>query len=186
MKRLAFLAVLSLSLFGFCGKASAQFLPDVPDMKGKTVFGGNFGFGMNGNYLSLSLAPQVGYRILSPWEVGVRGIYDLTCNFNRVYGNSYGHYFGVAPYTNFQIYKGVFVHAEDEVMYGIQRWNHQTVAKNWYNSVFVGAGYRQYSATGSFVYFLVLYNLNWATIPSSSGWDTPYMSPIQLRVGYCF
>ena len=97
MKRLAFLAVLSLSLFGFCGKASAQFLPDVPDMKGKTVFGGNFGFGMNGNYLSLSLAPQVGYRILSPWEVGVRGIYDLTCNFNRVYGNSYGHYFGVAP-----------------------------------------------------------------------------------------
>ena len=116
MKRLGIIAALIIMLLGFAGKATAQLLPDVPDMKGKTVFGGNFGFGMNGNYLSLSLAPQVGYRILSPWEVGVRGIYDLTSNFDRVYGNSYGHYFGVAPYTNFQIYKGIFVHAEDEVM----------------------------------------------------------------------
>lgn len=185
MKRFAIMAALSLMLFGFAGKASAQYLKEVPDLKGKTIIGGNFGFGMSGNALSLSIAPQVGYRIFNPWEVGVRGIYDLTCYFDKVYGNEYGHYFGVAPYTNFQVYKGLFLHAEDEVMYGFSRWNHETVASRWYNSVFVGGGYRQYSYDGSFIYIMVLYNLSWGDIQSSN-WDTPYGSPIALRVGYCF
>ena len=78
---MAIIASLCLMLFGFAGKASAQFLPDVPDMKGKMIYGGNFGLGMSGNYLSLSIAPQVGYRIFSPWEVGVRLIYDLDWNY---------------------------------------------------------------------------------------------------------
>lgn len=185
MKRLAIIASFCLMLFGFAGKASAQFLPDVPDLKGKIIYGGNFGFGMSGNFLSLSVAPQIGYRVFNPWEVGVRTIYDLTCDFNRTLGNVYGHYFGLAPYTNFQVYKGLFLHVEDEVMYGIIRWNHETVSQKWYNSVFVGGGYRQYSYTGSYVYFMVLYNLSWGAVQSSN-WDTPYGSPIVLRVGYCF
>lgn len=185
MKRVAIIASLCLMLFGFAGKASAQILPDVPNMKGKMIYGGNFGFGMSGYSLSLSIAPQVGYRVFNPWEVGLRGIYDLTCYFDQFYGNEYGHYFGVAPYTNFQIYKGLFVHAEDEVMYGFSRWNHETVASRWYNSVFVGGGYRQYSYTGSFVYIMVLYNLSWGAIQSDN-WGTPYATPVALRVGYCF
>lgn len=172
-------------LLGFAGKASAQFLPDVPDMKGKMIYGGNIGGGISGNYLSLSLAPQVGYRIFNPWEVGVRGNYRLYCRFDRYYGNETSHYFGVAPYTNFQVYKGLFVHAEDEVMYGISRWNHQTSVGQWYNSIFVGGGYRQYSYSGSFVYFLVLYNVSWGLV-DNHGWDTPYSSPLELRIGYCF
>ena len=185
MKRFGLIASLCLVLFGFMGKASAQFLPDVPDLKGKVIYGGNFGFGMSGNYLSLSVAPQVGYRIFNPWEVGVRTIYDLTCDFNRTLGNVYGHYFGLAPYTNFQVYKGLFVHVEDEVMYGIIRWNHGTVSRNWYNSVFVGGGYRQYAFDGGYAYIMVLYNLSWGIIQTER-WGTPYGSPIALRVGYCF
>ena len=185
MKRLAIIASLCLMLLGFAGKVSAQFLPDVPDLKGKVIYGGNFGFGMSGNYLSLSIAPQVGYRIFNPWEVGTRVIYNLDCNFNRTYGNTNGHYFGVAPYTNFQVYKGIFIHVEDEVMYGIVRWKHETVSRNWYNSVFVGGGYRNYSYNGSYVYLMVLYNLSWGVLHTTT-WDTPYTSPISLRVGYCF
>ena len=81
-----------------------------------------------------------------------------------------------------------FCFVEDEVMYGFARWNHETVAKNWYNSVFVGAGYRQYSQSGSFAYFMVLYNLTWGFRhdQNSNAWDTPYYSPIEFRVGYCF
>ena len=172
-------------LFGFAGKASAQMFSDVPDLKGKMVYGGNIGGGLYGRYLNFSIAPQVGYRIFNPWEVGLRGIYDLTCNFDSHYGSSFAHYFGVAPYTNFQVYKGLFAHVEDEVLYGFSRWNHETTAKNWYNSVFVGGGFRQYSYDGSFVYFMVLYNLSWGAIQSNS-WDTPYASPISVRVGYCF
>ena len=83
MKRSAIIASLCLMLLGFSGKASAQFLPNVPDLKGKMIYGGNFGFGISGNYLNLSIAPQIGYRIFNPWEVGVRGIYNLQCYFDR-------------------------------------------------------------------------------------------------------
>lgn len=186
MKRLAILASLCLMLIGFAVKASAQGFSDVPDMKGKWVYGGNIGGGMYGNYLNLSLAPQVGYRIFSPWEVGLRGVYDLTCDFDRVNGNSYAHYFGLAPYTNFEVYKGLFLHVEDEVMYGFGRWNHQTTGRQWFNTVFVGGGYRQYSYSGGFVYYMLLYNLSWGVLQSQSSWDTPYSSPIEIRVGFCF
>ena len=185
MKRFAILAVMGLMLLGFSGKASAQYFSDLPDMKGRWVFGGNLGFGMSGNYLNFSIAPQAGYRIFNPWEVGVRGIYNLQCYFDRVHGNEYVHYFGVAPYTNFQVFRGLFLHVEDEVMYGFSRWNHETSRGRWFNSVFVGGGYRQYTYSGSFVYFMVLYNRSWAVIPSGS-WETPYGSPLELRVGYCF
>lgn len=185
MKRLGIIVLLGLMLMGFTGKASAQIVPDVPNLKGKVIYGGNFGFGISGYYLNLSLAPQIGYRIFNPLEVGVRGIYNLRCFFDRVHGNEYGHYFGVAPYANVQIYKGLFIHAEDEVMYGITRWNHETVNGRWYNTIFVGAGYRQYSYSGSHAYFLVLYNLSWGLIHNQA-WDTPYSSPISIRVGYCF
>ena len=185
MKRFAIIASLCLMLFGLAGKASAQLLPDVPDMKGKFVVGGNVGGGMYGNYLNVSIAPQFGYRILSPWEVGVRGVYDLSCDFNRVYGSTYAHYFGVAPYTNCQVYKGLFLHVEDEVMYGFARWNHETAGSRWFNSIFVGGGYRQYTYAGSFVYYMVLYNLSWGG-DQNSAWGTPYSAPISIRVGYCF
>ncbi len=185
MKRLALIAALALMLFGLCGKVSAQILPDVPDLKGKMIYGGNLGGGMSGNYLNLSIAPQVGYRIFNPWEVGLIGTYSLQCIFDRMYGNEYAHYFGIAPYTNFQVYKGLFVHVEDEVMYGFSRWNHQTSKGQWYNSVFVGAGYRQYAYNGSFIYYMVLYNLSWGMIQDGK-WDTPYSSPLQVRVGFCF
>ena len=185
MKRFATIITLALMLFAFAGKTSAQILSDVPDMKGKMIYGGNFGFGANGGYLNLSIAPQVGYRVFDPWEVGIRGIYDLDCVFDRVYGSQYGHYFGVAPYTNFQVYKGLFLHVEDEVLYGFTRWNHQTVSKDWFNTVYVGGGYRQYSYNGSYVYFMILYNLSWDVLQVCT-WNTPYVSPFTLRVGYCF
>ena len=185
MKRFAIVASLVLMLLGCAGQASAQSNSNALDLKGKMVYGGNFGFGMNGNSLSLSIAPQIGYRIFNPWELGIRGIYDLDCYFNKAYGNSYGHYFGVAPYTNVQVFSGLFLHVEDEILYGIRRWNHETTSSKWYNSVFVGGGYRQYTYSGSFAYIMLLYNLSWNVLPSGN-WETPYGSPIRLRVGYCF
>ena len=184
MKRFAIIASLCLMLFGFAGKASAQFLPDVPDMKGKITLGGDFDFGMYGNnYMNLAIAPQVGYRIFSPWEVGLRGIYNLKCYFGY---NEYYHYFGMAPYTNFQIYKGLFAHVEDEYLYGLARYNHESYGKEWYNSIFVGGGYRSYSYEGSYFYLMLLYNLSWDYGKFINDGLYPYASPIVLRVGLCF
>ncbi len=183
MKRLAILASLCLMLFGFSSKASAQFLPDVPDMKGKIVVGGDFDFGIYGNYLNLGIAPQVGYRIFSPWEVGIRTVYNLNCYFNPYQSNAYYHYFGLAPYTNCQVYKGLFLHVEDEMLYGMARYNHETVKGDWYNSIFVGGGYRSYSYDGFYYSLMLLYNLSYGDMEN---WETelyPYASPLVLRVG---
>ena len=186
MKRFAIIASLCLMLLGFAGKTSAQFLPDVPDMKGKFTIGGDFDFVMYGNYLNFGIAPQVGYRIFSPWEVGLRGIYNLQCSFSAYYGSEYWHYFGVAPYTNFQVYKGLFVHVEDEYLYGIVRYNHETLGGEWFNSIFVGGGYRSYSYSGSYYYLMVLYNLSWGGPETWNNGLYPYSSPIVMRVGFCF
>lgn len=171
-------------LFGFAGKASAQY-SDGLDMKGKLIVGGNVGGGLWNNRLDVSLAPQVGYRIFSPWEVGVRGVYDLRCVFDRVNGSSYAHYFGMAPYTNVEIFRGLFLHVEDEMMYGLSRWNHTTTGSRWFNTVFVGGGYRQYSYNGGYIYYMLLYNLSWEVLNNVS-WPTPYGSPLSIRIGYCY
>ena len=186
MKHFGIIAALSLMLLGFVGKASAQFLPDVPDMKGKFTKGGDFDFGMYGHTLNFAIGPQVGYRIFSPWEVGLRGVYNLYCSFDALYGNEYYHYFGVSPYSNFQIYKGLFVHAEYENLYGLVRYNHETLGGEWYNSIFIGGGYRSYSYDGdSYYYLMVLYNLSWGG-PETWNGLYPYSSPIVMRVGFCF
>lgn len=185
MRHSAIILFFFVTLFGISTRLTAQFLEDVPDMKGKIVYGGNLGGGMTGNFLSFSIAPQVGYRIVSPWEVGVRGIYDLVCDFQQIHGNSYSHYFGIAPYTNYQVYKGLFVHVEDELMYQFSRYNHATVNSNWFKSVFVGGGLRQYGKSGSHMYVMLLYNLSWGNL-SSGHMQSPYASPIAFRAGFCF
>lgn len=184
MKRFGIIAALCVLLFGCFGKSSAQSL-DIPDLKGKLVYGGTFGGGLAGSYLNLSISPQVGYRIFHPWEVGIRGTYNLTARFDAFNGNVFRHYFGIGPYTSIEVFRGLFLHAEDEVMYGFSSGNHETWAGKWYNSVFVGGGYRQYTYNGSYAYFMVLYNLSWGNL-SSSIWETPYASPLTIRVGYCF
>ena len=186
MKRFAIISALAMMFFAFSGKASAQILSDVPDMKGKVTVGGDFDFGMSGYYLNFAVAPQVGYRILSPWEVGIRGVYNLNCFFDAYYGNEYYHYFGVAPYTNCQVYNGLFLHVEDEMLYGLARYQHETVGGEWYNGIFVGGGYRSYSYEGSYYYFMVLYNLSYGDWEDLSSALYPYASPIALRVGLCF
>ena len=186
MKRFAILASLFLMLLGFSGKVSAQVLPDVPDMKGKVTIGGDFDFGAINHNLNFAIGPQVGYRIFSPWEVGLHGVYNLYCFFDPYGSNEYYHYFGGAPYTNCQVYKGLFVHAEYETLYGLARYDHESFGGQWYNSTFVGGGYRSYSYDGSYYYLMILYNLNYGDVENMSDWLYPYASPFVMRVGLCF
>lgn len=183
MKRLAIIAALTVMLFGFGGKASAQFFSDVSDMKGKFTYGGDLNFGIYGSYLNFAIAPQVGYRVFGPWEVGVRGVYNLKCYFN--FGEYY-HYFGVSPYTNFQFYKGLYVHAEYENLYGLARHNHESYGGEWYSSVMLGGGYRSYSYGGSYYFVMLLYNLSWESRKFQTDYLYPYASPLVMRVGFCF
>ena len=182
MKRFGIIAVLFVILLGCSNKVSAQFYQDEPSMKGKITMGGGFAFGLNFHTLNLSLAPQVGYRILNPWEVGLRGIYNLRCNFAY---NEYLHYVGFSPYTNCEIFRGLFVHAEYENLYGFARLNQESVGGNWYRSIFVGGGFRSSSYGGGY-FVMVLYNLSWNLNKFQTDWLYPYGSPLVIRVGFCF
>ena len=183
MKRMFLIVVLTLGLLSV---SQAQFLSDVSDMEGKTVLGGNFGFGLSGRNFSLTVAPQVGYRVHNAVELGGRLSYSLSAYFDAQYGNSSLHCFGFGPYATVQIFKGLSFHVEDEVLYCLQRFNHQTVSERnkWYNSVFVGGGYKSYTSDNSFVFFLLLYNLSWDYQELHQN-GSPYSSPMQIRVGYC-
>lgn len=187
MKQLKTIVAICLILLCFHGKAHAQIFSSGPDMKGRVVYGMTLGGGVyNSGHLNISVSPQLGYRIFSPWEVGVRGLYDFSCRFNRVNGNWYGHYLGVSPYTNLQFFRGLFVHAEYEFLYGFSRWQQATVNRSWFTDFFVGGGYRQYSMNGGgYSYIMVLYNLSWDN-PQYTDKMYPYASPIIIRVGYCF
>ena len=184
MKRFGIIAALFVMLFGCSLQSQAQLFGPKNDMRGKVVYGGNFGVGMSGNYLNLLIAPQVGYRVTNAWEIGVRGTYNLQCYFNRYYGNEVNHWFGPSAYTNLEIAYGIFAHVEYEGLYRVSYFNHQQAeaARRWYNSYFLGGGYRTYSGDGSSAYIMVLYNMTWYRLTA----DTPYNSPIVIRVGYCF
>lgn len=183
MKRI----ILAIALFISTTTISqAQFLPSVPDMKGKFITGGNFGFGMSGQMLRASIAPQLGYRITNAIEIGIRGTYTLEYEWNRVYGNYSYHFIGGAPYVSLAIYRGLFIHGEYEYLYYASRNHNQSIqVDRWCHSPFIGGGYRTYQSANQYAYILLLYNLNWDSQVIGNGFS-PYAAPIQIRVGYCF
>ena len=148
-------------------------------MKKKVVVGGNFGLGLYGNSFYVGVAPQIGYRLTRSLEAGVRLGYDLHYYYRDYYlGNYFCHYFSGSAYLNYEIFKGFYLQAEDEEMCLLVSGKAlETNASSWYNSAFVGAGYRQYWGR-SYTYYSILFNLSW-------DYDSPYNSPFVVRVGYC-
>ena len=95
MKRIFIIFAL---LLGCISASNAQGLrPEGVNLGGRFVTGGNMGIGLSGNYFHISLAPQVGYRIIHELEIGVRGTYSFEVDWNRAYGTRTFHYFGGAP-----------------------------------------------------------------------------------------
>ncbi len=165
-------------------KAEAQTFGAPEVMKGKIVVGGNADLGYAYNCFYFGVSPQVGYRLTRSLEVGARLGYDLNFYADYYYGSYFCHYFSGAVYANYEIFRGLYIHAEDEEMCALIRGKAvNPTAPRWYNSVFVGAGYRQYFSATSFVYYSILYNLSWDYGYNSSG--SPYSNPFVIRVGFC-
>ena len=146
----------------------------------------SFNLGFYGNSFYVGVAPQAGYRLTRSLEVGVRLGYDLNYYYgNYYYGNYFCHYFSGSAYANFEIFKGIYLQVEDEEMCLLIRGKAvDPTAPTWYNSVFVGGGYRQYTGASSFAYYSILYNLSGDY--GYGGYNSsPYASPFVVRVGYC-
>lgn len=155
-------------------------------MKGKVVFGGNADLGFARNCFYVGVAPQAGYRLTRNLEVGLRLGYDMDYYYgNYYYGNYFAHYFSGAVYANYEIFSGIYAHVEDEEMCRLVSGHAiETSRLNWYNSVFVGGGYRQYFNETSYTFYSVLYNLSYG-VGLNGSYDSPYANPFIIRVGYC-
>ena len=179
MKRLFTLAVAMILAVTVTQQLSAQTFGGPEYMKKKVVVGGDFGLGFYNSSFYVGVAPQAGYRLTRSLEAGVRLGYDLYYHYrNYNYGNYFCHYFSGSAYLNYEIFRGLYLQAEDEEMCLLVSGKAiETSASSWYNSVFVGGGYRQYWGN-SYTYYSILYNLSW-------DYYSPYASPFVIRVGYC-
>lgn len=176
-----------LVVLAFCALSlSAQTCGD-SDMKGKWVAGGNLGLGSTSYVLSANAAPQFGKRLTNNLECGVRLSYTLNHYFRSAYYEPYSlNYFGGSVYMNYELFHVLFLHVEDEALYEMMYYEHSFVSdeSRWYNSLFVGGGYRQYAGENAFVQLTVLWNLNDYYNPIT-GDSSPYFNPV-FRVGYFF
>lgn len=182
MKRIVTLVLIAVMSAFFALHSDAQIFGGPEYMKGKKVFGGNITGGATGNYLHVGVAPQFGLRLTRSLELGTRLGYDLYFYHDYYYGRYFCHYVSGALYANYDIISGIYLHAEDEEMcLFVSGKDVNANAPRWYNSVFVGAGYRQYAYDGSYVYYALLYNLSWDGFSGNS----PYANPFVIRMGYC-
>ena len=176
-----------LLLSAISSAALAQ-LPKAPEeMRRKIVVGGHFGGGFAGNYIHLSVSPQLGYRLTKSLEVGIRLGYNLNYVFDNYYGNYSIHHVALGTYANYEVVKSLYLHVEEEETC---RLTFDGFASNpskplWYNSFFVGAGYRDYFSGTSFAYIALLYNLLW-DYGLNGEVNSPYSRPLVIRIGYCF
>lgn len=151
------------------------------DFQSKWVLGGGFGLSFSSYASNIQLSPQLGYRITPAWESGIRVTYNFY-SYRENWLKFNTHHFGGGPYTSYAIYRGLFAHAEYELL------SYERVFVNWamreieyrdriiIHSVFAGAGYRQYFSPKSYASFLVLFNLN-------ETFDSPYANPT-IRIGF--
>jgi hypothetical protein len=151
------------------------------DFQSRWVLGGGFGLSFSTYGSNIQVSPQLGYRLTPSFESGLRLTYNYY-SYRENWLRFNTHNFGGGPYASFAIYRGLFAHAEYEVL------SYERVFVNWalrevshrdrilIHSVFVGAGYRQYFSQRSYASFIVMFNLN-ETL------DTPYSNPT-FRVGF--
>lgn len=183
MKRIILLALTMALMAIVPARVEAQYLGAPEEMKGKLVVGGDADLGFAGSCFYVGVSPQLGFRLTRNLEIGVRLGYDLEYYYGY-YGNSFYHYFSGATYVNYEIFSGIYLHVEDEELCSlVSVVDASSIATRWYNSVFVGAGYRQYFNDTWFSYYSVLYNLSWNN--GFAGGESPYASPLVIRVGFC-
>jgi hypothetical protein len=145
------------------------------------VFGGDFGMGFSTYGSNILVSPQIGYRITPQFEAGSRLTYNYSSYKN---GNDKLRlsYYGGGFYASYIIYRGIFAHAENEILSyqpvyldynGLVKGDRRVV-----HSIFIGGGYRQYFSATGFGSIMLLYNLN-ETL------DSPYDNPM-IRIGFGF
>jgi hypothetical protein len=176
---------LIVSLMLLAASLSAQNTVDLnpktkPPFKDRLFYGGSLGLQF-GNLTLIDVSPMIGYKITPKVGVGVSPTYKYygyKYNYGGYSINEKANIFGGSIFGRVIIYQNFFAHAEYEYLtYKMkdEQYSADAVKKD-FQSLLVGAGYREPIADNAFMYLLVLWNLN-ETI------DSPYTNPV-LRAGF--
>ena len=186
MKRIISIAFAIVMTVMFSYRLDAQGFGAPEYMKGKFVLGGIANLGFANNCFHVGIAPQAGYRLTRNLEIGARLGYDMRYYNSKysMYGSYFAHFFSGAVYASYEIFSGIYVQVEDEEICSLYS-SHETgiTTPNWYNSLFVGGGFRQYFGESSYTYYSIMYNLSWDY--RFNGNECPYASPFVIRIGFC-
>ncbi|NOU48773.1 MAG: hypothetical protein HOO86_17165 [Bacteroidales bacterium] len=182
MKRYFFKTVLICSsLFIIQSMAYSQGIDYQNRGDNRWVLGGDFGLGFSTYSTNITVSPQIGYRITTRWEFGTRLTYNYF-KYKDLGVEASTHNYGGGLYTIFDVYRGLFLQAENEILsYEKVFWGSPDQLDReriLVHSIFVGGGYRQLLSENSFVSITILYNLN-ETL------DSPYDNPL-IRIGFGF
>jgi hypothetical protein len=168
MKKLIVILLLLVTLEGIAQKSN---------WSDRVFFGGGFGFNGGTDFISVSLFPQLGYRITDRLSAGVGGMYQYV-NFRAA--NVELQNYGGSVFSRYIVFQNIFVTTEYEYLTFEVPLNgsFNETDRLGFNSWFAGAGLAQpISRNASFV-IVGLYNLLYDPAESS-----PYDSPFVFRVG---
>lgn len=118
------------------------------------VVGGGFDLQF-GNYTVIGLTPLVAYTITDDFLAGTIFTYRYFSD-NRPTPNYTTTSYGISPFLRYNLFKGIFAHAEYEMLSGEFYYNDE---RTWVNSLFVGGGYSNSLGQKGFVGIYVLWNL---------------------------
>lgn len=128
-------------------KAKTPFLENV-------VVGGGLDLQF-GNYTFISLTPLVAYAITDDFFVG--NIFTYKYYRSNISGQEYvSNIYGSAPFARYFIFKGLFAHAEYEMLHGEFYYN---AGETWIDNLLVGGGYASRFGDHGFAGVYVLWNL---------------------------
>ncbi|PSR05285.1 MAG: hypothetical protein BRD49_04895 [Bacteroidetes bacterium SW_10_40_5] len=141
----------------------------------RLVYGGNAGLQFGNNTL-ISVSPTVGYKLTDEWITGIRGIYQYY-KFNGPRGDFETNIYGGSVFTNYMIFKNIFLHSEYERL-NFETYNSQQneLVRVWDNNFLLGGGLRQPVGGNVYMNFQALYNLTYST-------SSPYSKPWVINVG---
>ena len=139
----------------------------------RIYFGGGGGFSAGTNFTSISLSPQIGYKITPAYSAGV----GVTYQYIRFpdFGESISNY-GWSIFNRYNITQQFFGYAEFERLTFQQ--DLENTQRIGFNSLFFGLGFSNPVGSNSAFSTSVLYNVLYV-----EGEPSPYRSPWVIRAG---
>ncbi len=112
--------------------------------------GGTMGVSYDNGYV-IEFAPIIGYKYYKIIESGASPFFSYAEKNNK-------YAFGGRIYSQVNVYKETFVHAEFEVA-NVEVIKNNTTIREWQLALPIGGGYRYKISDGVYAYGMILYNV---------------------------